>query len=251
VPALFDLALADLSGAPHVAVVLDGLELETDVGQTPEYPTDYDPAHGYSSRGIGAWIAGVERDGDMLAFTLGVRFALGSRDRPAMNAAIPVARTRAVVRYAVVALDREPARAAIDYREQHRGHGDADLAVCKPEPDRTALSIDGAPELNAAPGIAGFSISIFPDEEGVGDDLHELSFLVREFAFDRPSGRAEMRVEGYATNEGPPRPFRPMDYEVEADILLLQWSGDAPGEELSFSASIETGRTDHVLPLTR
>jgi hypothetical protein len=247
--ALFDLGLAGMSSAPAVAVVIDGLELRTNVAQSTLYPGDYDPADGYSTRGIGAWISGVERAGDDLRFMAGARFALGTRDRPEMDRATAVARTQAVVHWAVIALPVEPGRGTVSYRETHRAHGDATLAVCRPEPGTTALAIEGAPGLRAAPAIAGFRLRLFPDDAPEGDDVRELSIRVHDFAIDA-SGRATMRVEGYATNEGPPPPARAMDYEVEAEIVLLQWSATDPVEALRFVAPITTDRTELMLPLT-
>ncbi len=249
-PVLFDLALARMADAPAIAVVLDGIELETDVPQPVSYP-DYDPADGYSSRGIGAWIGDVTREGDDLRFDVGARFALGTRDRPEMNAAVAVARTRAIVHYAIVGLPHDPPIASIGYREQHRGHGEAELAVCRPDPSTTALAIDGMPGLRAAPALRSFALRLFPDSETEGDDLRELSIRITGFQHDEASGRAALRVEGYATNEGPPPPARPMDYEVEAEVALLEWDGEAEVRELSFVAPIEAGRGETALPLTQ
>lgn len=248
---LFDLALARMADAPAVAVVIDGLELETDVPQAASYPPDYDPRDGYSVRGIGARIANVRREGDDLRFDVGARFALGRREgRPEMNRAVGVARTRATVHFAVVALPVEPAAGTASYREQHRGHGEEVLAVCRPDPSVTALAIDGAPGLLAAPALRSFAIDLFPDEEAVGDDVRELSIRLAGFEHDVASGRASMRVEGYASNEGPPPPARPMDYRVDAEVVLLQWGGTDPSEELSLEAPIEVGRAETPLPLT-
>lgn len=250
-PVLFDLALARMVDAPALAVVLDGLELETDVPQSPGYPPDYDPRDGYSTRGIGAWIANATREGDDLRFDVGARFALGRRDRPAMNRAIAGARTRATVHYAIVALPVEPPSASIGYREEHRGHGDATLSVCRPEPALTTLAIDGAPDLLAAPALRSFRLRLFPQSEDLGDDVRELSIRVAGFEHDSATGQATMRVEGYASNEGPPPPALPMVYDVEAEVVLLQWSGTDPSEELSLVAPIEVGRTETPLPLTQ
>ncbi|HEY8430687.1 MAG TPA: hypothetical protein VIL20_20045 [Sandaracinaceae bacterium] len=249
-PVLFNLAAARMSSAPSITVVLDGLELETDVAQSSAYPPDYDPRDGYSVRGVGARIANVRREGDDLRFDVGARFALGRRDRPDMNRAIAVARTRVTVHFAVIASDRPPAGATIAYRETHRGHGERPLAVCRPDPSTTALAIEGAFAPRAAPALRSFVISLFPDAEDAGDDLRELSIRISRFDHDPASGRATMHVEGYASNEGPPPPALPMDYEVEAEVVLLQWDGTDPSEELSFVAPIEVGRTETPLPLT-
>lgn len=250
-PVLFDLALARMAGAPAIAVVLDGLEITTDVPQPIAYPGDYDRRDGYSTRGIGASITNVRREGDDLRFDVGGRFELGTRDRPEMNRAVAVAHTRVTVHFAVVALPVEPARASVSYREQHRGHGSAELAVCRPDPSVTSLALEGATLPRAAPALASFSLRLFPDVERAGDDVRELSMRIGHFAYDAASGRATMQVEGYAANDGPPPPALPMDYEAEAEVVLLQWEGTDESAELSLVAPIEAGRTELALPLTQ
>ncbi len=249
-PVLFDLALAGMADAPSVVVVLDGLELRTDVPQGATYPADYDAPDGYSSRGIGAAIANVERQANELRFDVRARFELGLRDRDAMNRAVPVANTRAFVHYAVIALPAEPARGSVHYREDHRAHGDSVLAVCRPDPSVTALTIQGSALPRAAPALSSFALRLFPDEETIGDDVRELSIRIQQFDYDATNGQATMHVEGYASNEGPPPPFRAMQYEVDAEVVLLAWSGTDPSVELSLRAPIVVGRNEMSLPMT-
>ena len=249
-PVLFDLALARMAGAPAIAVVLDGLDITTDVPQPIEYPGDYDPRDGYSTRGIGASITGVRREGDDLRFDVGGRFELGTRDRPEMNRALRVAHTRLRVHFAVIALPAEPPRASVSYRERHRGRGSSERAVCRPDPSVTSLELEGAPLSRAAPALASFSLRLFPDAAPAGDDVRELSMRIGHFDYDPASGRASMRVEGYAANDGPPPPALPMDYEAAAEVVLLQWEGTDESAELSLVAPIEAGRTELALPLT-
>ncbi len=248
-PALFDLARNQMDGAPAVVVILDGLELQTDLPQDSGYPADYDPANGYSTRGIGAWIDNVERTGTDLHFEVGARFALGTRDRPAMNAAVAVARTRAVVHYAVVALPVEPAHGTVGYRVQSQASDDPTRSVCRPDASTTALSIAGQPGLQGAPALTSFRLSLFPDQDGVGEDVRELSLRVTHFQLDA-SGQATMQVEGYASNDAPPPPTLGMDYRVDADVALLQWNGSADAAELVMQAPVTVGRSETMLPLT-
>lgn len=249
-PQLFDLAPAGMGGAPAIAVVLDGFEVDTDVLQGPGYPPDYDPARGYTVRGLGAWIDGVTRDGDDLSFSVGARLALGRSDDPDMNAASPVARSEIVVHYLVVALPVAPATGTIAYREQHRGHGPAELEVCRPEPGTTALSIDGPPLPHAAAALTRFLFSFYADEGTEGDRLRELSVRIGDFAYDPATGDATMHVEGYASNAGPPPPRLPMDYEVMAEVALLSWEGDGAVASLRLDAPVGVGRDEVPMPFT-
>jgi hypothetical protein len=239
-PVLFDLASARMRDAPSVAVVLDGLELDTDVPQAIGYPTDYDPQDGYSVRGIGAGLEDVRREEGALRFTARARFALGRRDRPAMDRAIGGARTRVTVHYAVVALPREPVRSPVTYRER---------SLCRPDPEQTAVTSTGEPGLPAAPALTRFALDLFPDAEGQGDDVRELSVRIVGFTFDAASGQARLRLEAHASNEGPPAPARPMDYVLDAEVVLLQWQGE-PARELVLTAPVAAGRTETAMPLT-
>ncbi len=247
---LFDLTAARMDGAPSVAVVLDGLELTTDVAQGPSYPVDYEPADGYSTRGIGAWVEGVSRDGTDLSFQVGARFALGTRDRPAMNAAVAVARTRAIVHYAVIALSAEPARGTVGYRVQSQASDDPARSVCRPDASVTELTIAGRAGLEAAPALTSFRLSLFPDLDAVGEDVRELTLRVTGFRFDAASGEASMHVEGFASNDAPPPPARGMDSRVDAEVALLQWEGPSSAE-LAFSSPIVVGRNELMLPMTQ
>lgn len=249
-PALFDLVGAGMGAAPALAVVLDGLELSTEVTQPPAFPRDLDASDGFATRGVGAWIDAVERDGDTLRFRAGARFAVGRSGDPELDRAFGSTRTRAVVHWAVVALPRAPVAGSVAYRESHFGTGPRELSLCRPDAETTALSIEGPPAAHAAPALTSFRLSLFPEDEEQGDVVRELSLLVHSFEHDPSSGRARMQVEGYATNEGPPPSRQPMTYDVSATVALLSWDAGDDVEHLRFAAPVEAGRTDVELPLT-
>lgn len=81
-------------GCDHeVAVHLNGFSIDTNVPQSADYPTDYDPALGYTSNGFG-FVLGepTVTDGSLtVEVTATVRWA--AQDRDDMNAAIPFAQT--------------------------------------------------------------------------------------------------------------------------------------------------------------
>ncbi|MFK7990995.1 MAG: hypothetical protein AB8I08_33550 [Sandaracinaceae bacterium] len=245
---LVDLVLAGMEDAPAVAVVLDGVEVDTDVGQGPDYPIDYDEADGYTLRGWGAAIENVTRDGNDLRFDVSARVALGRGDDPAMNRALSEARLSAVVHYLVVGLPVAPATGSVSYTESHFGHGRRELEVCRPEAALTELTIDGEDLPRAAPGLTRFSVTMFPGDAPNGDRIRELSMQVEGFEWDPGVGEARMRVEGYVSNAGPPAPLRPMSVEVEAEVALLQWDGTGPVESLRWEAPIVEGRNALALP---
>ena len=74
-------------------VILSGFEIKTDIEQPEEYPTEYDPALGYTSRGFGM---AVELDEDN-ALTVQGSVRWGPRDRDDMNAAMNHAETQLTV----------------------------------------------------------------------------------------------------------------------------------------------------------
>ena len=249
--ALFDLEGAGMADAPSVVVVLDGLQLTTDVTQPAAFPRDLDPSDGFATHGVGAWIDGVERDGTTLRFRAGARFAVGRSGDPALDRGFGATRTRAIVHWAVVALPNEPAVGAVSYRESHLGTHRREVSLCRPDAETTALTIEGPAAAHAAPALTSFRISLFPDREEEGDVVRELSLLVHGFAHDPASGRATMQVEGYATNEAPPASRQPMVYDVEASVALLTWDGGDPVQHLRVTAPNEPGRSEVELPLTR
>ena len=79
--------------ADHV-VWIDGFAFDTDVEQRDDYPTDYDPALGWTSRGLGFGAEVDGRDG-ALRVAWRARFEAGVSDdytiREDMNLAVPYA----------------------------------------------------------------------------------------------------------------------------------------------------------------
>ena len=231
--------------------MLDGLEVITDVSQSPLFPLEADPSRGHPLRRLAVRFEGLERTGSDLRFEVVGELDFGRIGDDVIDRASDVARSQLVVRYAIVGTSYAPVSGSVSYRETHYGHGPgAELSVCRPDPANTELTIDGPPGAMAAPGLRSFAIQLFPDDEDeAGDAVHELSILVDPFDHDVATGRATMRVEGYVSNEGPPLPHYPMDYSVEAEVLLLPFDGAGPVDALRFESPIGPGRTELELPL--
>jgi hypothetical protein len=79
-------------------VVLRGFEINTDTEQSDDYPEDYDPALGYTSRGFGM---SVEQTGDS-EITATTHLRWGGRDRDDMNGAIPHAQADVIVHWTAI-----------------------------------------------------------------------------------------------------------------------------------------------------
>jgi len=245
-------ALAEhgLAGRERYAALLAGLALTTDVPQTdPLYPPEYDPAYGYTSRGIGAGVTGLAVEGGVARFDVWVRFEHGPADRPDMNEALKHARTRAVVHVLLAGLDggavtEEPRAYTLEYppppllfaREYPRA----------PEELRR-MEIAGVPGLPvAAVGLASFEFRLFgPVAEG--DYMREFSVSADMVSHDPAAGRAVVDVDGFASNVGL-LTYETMVNDFSAGVVLLQLpSGTArPGE---LREAFDTGET--VLPLVR
>ena len=245
--ALVDLAAASLDAAPALAVVLDGIELTTDVAQRLDYPPGHEPADGYASRGIGAWIAGVTRTGDDLRIELGARMALGRGLDAAATRAVPFATTRVTVRFAVLAVAVEPSTSNVAYRIDSQPVADPSRTVCRPgaEADVAVSGMAGLPR--GTLGLTSFRLTILPDEAPDGVEVRELAARLLDVAYDPATGRASARMEGYATNEVAPRA---MSYALEAEVALLQWEGTGAVDALRFDVpDLPAGRDRRPAPL--
>ena len=103
----------------EVVALLDGFTLATDVPQSDDYPSDYNPAYGYTSTGFGFSLGGPTRSGDSVTVPVHARVGWAPQDREDVNRAIPYAVTGVEVRLLVVsfdgALDRQTISAARDY----------------------------------------------------------------------------------------------------------------------------------------
>lgn len=250
--ALLDVSMLD--GSPELAVVIDGFELTTEVAQSSEYPGDWDPVRGYASRGIGIAITSAERAAGTLTVRVRARFEAGIRRRaywePGHDRAVAVASTRAIVRVVAIGTDLPPTTGTVGYRYAARQSLPLEpAAACRPGEGDTMLVIEGAPgPARAVAGLTRFDVRLWPDEAAVGDLLRELSIRIRDLAYDPATGRATMRVEGYASNEGP-LPRGGIDARIEADVALAQWDGDGAIELVSIAAPVEVGRTSVELPM--
>jgi len=233
------------SSAPRVEV-LTGLELDTDVEQGPDYPDEYDPAHGYTSRGITARVT----DRDDGGVDVEVAFEHGPADRPPMNEAIPFAHTRAVVRHATVEvtdghLTRHQKTLHLSYPEQ-------ELLDTSPLPHGEDAEL--ATEIQGEPGfehgmvlLTGMAFSLFAYVD-YGDYLRELSVRPRQLSYDPASGKATLLVDGYASNSGF-LTMAAMDAQMVFDLVLVQWNGGGAPRQVAFESSFDTGEATFSLPL--
>jgi hypothetical protein len=165
-------------------VVLQGFEFNTDIDQSEDYPAEYDPALGYTSRGFGMGVS----LGDDGRVDVAASVQWGPRDRQDMNNAMPFAQTEVTVHFAALS----------GFSSSDGAHyaGSQDLAHDPPLSDqqglREPLSWDGF----GFAGIESFELALFDTDGGDGGDY------LRSFG-----------VELAPTEDGQPPPT------IQAEIL--------------------------------
>ncbi|MFN7145784.1 MAG: hypothetical protein ACK4YP_18560 [Myxococcota bacterium] len=142
----------DATGVPAGTAValIDGFTIDTDVPQGPDYPSGYDPAHGYTSNGFGFALGDVTRAGDTLSVPVEATVRWGPQDRDDVNAAIPHAVTEVTVDVAV--LVSESAR---EVEEMPVG-GSVDHEWDPPRSEQVPMEIPVAFDGGAREGVVGW-----------------------------------------------------------------------------------------------
>ncbi len=242
------LAEKGMDGYESYLVLLNGLELSTDVPQyDPEYPADYDPALGYTSRGIGAGVGDLNVDGQTATFTAWARFDHGPADRDDMNRAMARARTKAVVHVLIVGMNGGAATMT--------DHG-YDLIYDPPSllfqskyehapEDMRRVEIDGdAGYEKSFIALQSFNFDIFGSTHN-GDYIRDFSVQALMTDYDPGSGKALVDLDGYASNASL-LTYEQMENSFCARVALIQIPGGA-AESGHIESEFETGET--LLPL--
>jgi hypothetical protein len=239
-----------LRGYPTVVALLEGLALRTDVAQGPDYPADYDPALGYTSRGLGAWARVVALDEQGVEVEVGVRFAHGPSDRADMNAAIPFARAAATVDLLLVGVADAPVIEG----------GVATRVVCpkpaflidvpcpEPDPADTRLVLEAPPGPWRGPvGWTSFRFQLDAVEQpGNGEYLRELRVALDVLEHDPDTGRATFRLLGHASHASKFVAFSSLESRFEGAIAWIPAVVEAA--RLQVTGPFETG--DSLFALT-
>jgi hypothetical protein len=216
---------AHLLGYGTVIAFIEGLRLTTDVPQGADYPADYDPAHGYTSRGLGAWVRVATSSADTIQVEAGVHFAHGPSDRDDMNRAIPHARTEATLDVLLLGVADGPVL---------EGHVSTTVTCPRPGflvdvPCPGPGEADGIVELSgppgAPPGLAGWTGFRFdletPDDPGHGEYLRELRVTLTRAHHDPTTGAAAFRAFGYASHASKFTAFHDLEVRFDASIAWI------------------------------
>jgi hypothetical protein len=162
-------------------VVLRGFQITTDVEQGDDYPEDYDPALGYTSRGFGMSVA-LNDDGDVVVFG-DVRW--GPRDRDDMNAAIPHAASELTVWWTAIS--------GVDEADSFDFVAQQDLAHDPPNSPQAGMSQPLPWTGHGVAGLTGFDFTLDDTDGGSGGDY------LRSFGVEIPpmsDGDAPSEISG-------------------------------------------------------
>lgn len=239
-----------LTGYEFVTAFVEGLSLATDVPQGPDYPKGYDPAHGYTSRGIGAWVDAVQGEDGGLVLDWRVRFAHGTSDRKDMNAAMAQAVTGVTLDVLLVGVsDRVPIHGLVDYTVVSPLAAPLDDVPClHPPVEETRVTLAGSPgPWQGFYGITGFEYFLEPpEEEGAGYYLRDLDVSLTLDAHDPATGEASFDFEGYASNASGFIVFYAMSNHFRGAMAWVPASVQASHGQVS--ETFTTGAAEFDLP---
>jgi predicted small lipoprotein YifL len=255
-----------------VVALVEGFGFQTDVEQSDAYPDDYDPAQGYTMRGIGASVeASADRETVELDYRLRVEPGT-SPDREPHNRAVPHARLQGRLGVLLVGVSDTPvATGSVAYSYQH------DKPAAFEEDDfspaargKQLLTLQGDPEAGRGVfGIRSFDIELTPDlacsqdgdcpagetcrdDGSCTEELGEPGFYLRELtvdlsleSFDESTGEANFLFDGYASNASQAVGFWSMQADVSGDVAWLQTGGSS--ETHRWESDFETGSTSFEL----
>ncbi len=146
----------DVAALPNAIIALRGISLNTDTAQSADYPSDYDPALGYTSQGFGFSVGAPTIADDSVSFDVSaaIRWGFASEDDPIdrsdMNGAIPHATTAVTVAWTVIGFSGTAIDAATE--------GSVDHPHDPPYSEQLALGSDDLPVSIGAGGGPGFAI---------------------------------------------------------------------------------------------
>ena len=152
--------VASLGAFDADLVVLSGFEITTDIEQPEDYPSEYDPALGYTSRGFGMSVA-LDGNNDVVA-NGAVRW--GPRDREDMNAAMAHADTRLTIWWTALS--------GIEHFENAYVVGSQELAHDPPNSEQAAVThtLDWTEDGPGISAMSQFDLKLYDTDGGDGGD---------------------------------------------------------------------------------
>jgi hypothetical protein len=171
---------ADLPERGDLRALLSGFTIVTDVEQTsPEYPTDYDPAYGYTPTGFGFAVGRPVRSGDSVRIPVTARVGWGPQDREDMNRAVPHAITAVEVSALAVSFDGQATDLALTGSTTYEPENpDASIwSGTEQPPFQADASFEGGPR-DSFVGWSAFTLSVNPTGDFAGEGEYLRAFGV-------------------------------------------------------------------------
>lgn len=240
-----------LGNFEHVVALVGGFRLDSEAPQPEEYPEAYEPALGYTSRGLGFDIAAT-RDDDAATIEIEytIRFEHGATFdgfiRPDMNAAIPHAQSAATLEIVLVGSNEAAVSADVQWLQQtaepYRATTEREPPV---EESLRTVVLPGDTGADGFVALSAFQFRLYPDtsceadrdcDQGdtcgaagqcalpfgpPGDYVRQLATGVETLSRDVTSGEMTVLVDGYASTASEAFAFRPLEHTFSARVARL------------------------------
>lgn len=251
-----DRAELGIDGYADVVAVIEGVRLSTDVEAPDDWPNEYEPRLGYTSRGLGASVDARRVDDAEVVVDWSVRFEHGIAEdvllRADMNEAIPFAPAEGWLDVLLIGVNDVPVTTgaigyqvafdeALDFTDERDPRAPAE--------ERRLLLNGGAGAPQGFYAMSAFDLALDPDptcelnadcERGdtCGDDglcnrdngdpgyyVRELVAGVELESFNADTGVGTFMVDLYASSASEAFAFRPLRYDASATVVWVQAEG--------------------------
>ena len=243
--------VGSLAKAKSPVAVFRGLRLDSDEYENPPpFETDpdlpYDPAHGYTTGGLGVWLGEPAIEGGEVVLSARARNTLLTSDRADMNAAIPRATTWLRIDFAVLGTFSGAGQVATGEAETFisaAGYGQ-NTDHPRPPAEDQEIELDGSPGLDGAVfGLTGFDVwlnvegqhdpacVVVQDEinswdepvSGPGRYVRELSARLLEPTYDPALGTGQVRLDVFLSNASEFKEVGNLCLGTYGQVAMLQY----------------------------
>lgn len=228
---------AQILDMENAIVVLRGYAIDTDIEQSADYPEDYDPALGYTSRGFGFALSELDEAGN---FDVDVALRWGPQDREDMNNAIEHAQSDVVISWTAIGFSGE--------LSSERISSTVDYPWDPPYTEHEALGADALPITiggeNGFLGLRSLDLLIV-DQDGSNEGCYLRRFGLE--AIQSEAGTPEHAVAD-GTNSSAFEEIA-VQFTASADLIWAELADrDASVEVVELSGTHEVGSAEVAAP---